>query len=161
MNKILVAYFSATGTTRHVARVLSKIKKADLFEILPDQPYTEADLDWRNEQSRSTVEMKDPSCRPAIASKVENIKDYDTIFLGFPLWWRREPSIIDTFVESYDLSGKTIIPFCTSGGNDIPEAYESLRNLIGADTVVQKGCRLGGDISEEDLIIWTAGLNLD
>lgn len=161
MNKILVAYFSATGTTRHVAKVLSKIKKADLFEIVPVQPYTQEDLDWRNEQSRSTIEMKDPACRPAIASQVDNIQDYDTIFLGFPLWWRREPSIIDTFVESYELSGKTIIPFCTSGGNDIPEAYESLRSLIPEGAAVQKGCRLGGDISEEDLVIWTAGLDID
>ena len=115
MAKTLVAYFSATGTTMNVASRLARATDRDLFAIVPTDPYTNADLDWRDKQSRSTLEAADPSCRPAISSRVEHIENYDTIFLGFPIWWYVAPAIINTFLESYDLAGKTIILFATSG----------------------------------------------
>lgn len=124
---VLVAYFSATGTTKAVAERLAKAADADLFEIVPEQPYTSADLDWRNKQSRSTVEMNDPDSRPAIESKVQgDIKRYKTIYLGFPVWWYTAPHIIRTFLESYDLTDVTIIPFATSGGSDIDRVHKDL-----------------------------------
>ena len=118
-NKALVAYFSATGTTKGVAERLAGAIGADLFEIVPETPYTEADLDWRNKQSRSSVEMADRASRPAVAGAVTNLADYATVFVGFPIWWYREPSIVDTFVESNAaaLAGKTVVPFATSGGS--------------------------------------------
>lgn len=115
--KKLVAYFSASGVTEKTAERLAKAINADLFEIKPAVPYTEADLDWRDDKSRSTVEMKNPDFRPEIAKKLGNMSDYDEIFIGFPIWWYVAPTIIDTFVESYDFSGKTLVPFATSGGS--------------------------------------------
>lgn len=115
MKKTLVAYFSATGTTKRVAQKLAKAAGADLYEIEPAQPYTAADLDWTNKQSRSSVEMKDLKSRPAIANKVEDMKKYEIIYVGFPIWWYTAPTIINTFIESYDLKGKTVIPFATWG----------------------------------------------
>ena len=117
MKKALVAYFSASGVTRALAERLAKGIEADIFEIVPEKLYTDADLDWRDKQSRSTIEMQDPKSRPAMASKLENAEDYSVIFVGFPVWWYREPSIIDTFLESADFSGKTIVPFATSGSS--------------------------------------------
>ena len=114
MSKVLVAYFSASGVTKKVAEELAKVEKADLFEIVPETLYTSEDLDWRNQQSRSTVEMKDLNCRPAITGQVENMGQYDVVFVGFPIWWGREPSVVDTFLDAYDFSGKKIVPFCTS-----------------------------------------------
>ena len=125
--KTLVAYFSATGTTRQVAQNLAKQLDADLFEIQPVVPYTDADLDWRDKQSRSTLEMQDKTSRPAIATKVENISQYDRILIGFPIWWYTCPTIINTFIESYELSGKTLIPFATSGGSTIRQSTADLR----------------------------------
>ncbi len=115
--KTLVAYFSATGTTRAVAENLAAATGADLFEIAPEQPYTAADLDWRDSTSRSTIEMKDPASRVAIANRVEDMAQYDTLFVGFPIWWYTAPHIIESFLEQYDLAGKVIIPFATSGGS--------------------------------------------
>ena len=112
--KTLVAYFSATGVTERVAKMIADVTGADLYRITPEQPYTAADLDWRNEQSRSSLEMKDPSSRPAIAGKMEDIKTYDVIYLGFPIWWYTAPTIINTFIESNDLHGISIVPFATS-----------------------------------------------
>ena len=117
MSKKLVAYFSATGTTRKTAAALAEAIGADIFEIVPKIPYTKADLDWTDSSSRSTVEMKDSSSRPSIAVKCGNISDYDVIFVGFPIWWYVAPTIINAFLESYDLAGKTIVPFATSGGS--------------------------------------------
>ena len=125
--KSLIAYFSASGTTARVARKMADATGADLFEIRPAQPYTEADLDWTNKRSRSTVEMNDPACRPAIAGAVEHMEQYDTVFVGFPVWWYVEPRIVDTFLEGHDFTGKTLIPFATSGGSGIGRAEESLR----------------------------------
>ena len=117
--KTLIAYFSASGVTARVAREMAQAVDADLYEIRPEQPYTSADLDWMDKRSRSTLEMNDPASRPAIAQAVENMAQYDTVLVGFPIWWYVEPRIVDTFLESYDFSGKTVIPFATSGGSGI------------------------------------------
>lgn len=127
MKKTLVAYFSASGVTERAAKEIAGAVEADLYEILPAQPYTDADLDWTDKKSRSTAEMNDPACRPEIAGTVENMEQYDTVFIGFPIWWYVEPRIVDTFLESYDFSGKTVIPFATSGGSGIGGAEKSLR----------------------------------
>lgn len=126
MSKKLVAYFSATGTTRKTAAALAEAIGADIFEIVPKIPYTKADLDWTDSSSRSTVEMKDSSSRPSIAVKCGNISDYDVIFVGFPIWWYVAPTIINAFLESYDLAGKTIVPFATSGGSGMGKTNERL-----------------------------------
>ena len=126
MSKRLVAYFSASGVTAKVAENLADAIGADIFEIQPEVPYTKADLNWMDKKSRSTIEMSDPTSRPAIAAKRDNMDEYDTIFVGFPIWWYIAPTIINTFLESYDLKGKTIIPFATSGGSDMGKTNEKL-----------------------------------
>lgn len=125
--KTLVAYFSASGQTAKLAKTLAGVTGGDLFEIAPETAYTAADLDWMDKKSRSTIEMKDPESRPAIAGKVADMAQYDTVFVGFPIWWYQAPRIIETFLESYDFSGKTVIPFATSGGSGIGGAEKSLR----------------------------------
>lgn len=125
--KTLVAYFSATGTTMEAATKLAKVANADLHEIVPEVPYTPADLNWRDKSSRSSVEMADKSSRPAIANKVENMEQYDTVFVGYPIWWYVAPTIINTFLEQYDLTGKTIVPFFTSGGSGAGETMKYLK----------------------------------
>lgn len=127
MKKVLVAYFSASGVTARAAKELAQALDADLYEIRPETPYTAADLDWTNKKSRSTVEMNDPACRPAIAEPVKNMEQYGAVFVGFPVWWYVEPRIVDAFLESYDFSDKTLIPFATSGGSGIAKAEKSLR----------------------------------
>ena len=127
MKKVLVAYFSASGVTEGVAKQLAEVTGGELHKILPEQPYTDADLDWRDKQSRSSVEMKDKSSRPAITNKLTNMQDYDVVYVGFPIWWYTAPTIINTFMESYDFKGKTVIPFATSGGSDIKKACEYLK----------------------------------
>lgn len=114
MSKKLVAYFSASGVTAQLAKTLAQAVNGDLYEIKPEQPYTAADLDWRNKNSRSSMEMNDKSFRPAVSGKLDNISEYDVIYVGFPIWWYVAPTIINTFLEQYDLSGKTVIPFATS-----------------------------------------------
>ena len=128
MSKTLVAYFSASGTTARAAREIPDAVGADLYEIRPAEPYSSADLNCMDKKSRSTVEMNDPACRPAIAEPVRDMDQYDTVFVGFPIWWYVEPRIIDTFLERYDLSGKTVIPFATSGGSGIGKAEKSLQD---------------------------------
>lgn len=127
MSKKLVAYFSASGLTAKVAETLAEAIGADIYAIEPAVPYSKADLDWTNQKSRSSIEMSDPASRPAIAGKRDNMDDYDTVFVGFPIWWYVAPHIINTFLESYDLTGKTIIPFATSGGSDMGKTNEGLR----------------------------------
>ena len=127
MHQILVAYFSASGVTKRAAEELARAVGGALYEIAPAQPYTAADLDWTDKKSRSTLEMNDPACRPAIAAPVEDMERYDTVFVGFPIWWYVEPRIVDTFLESRDFSGRTLIPFATSGGSGISGAEKSLR----------------------------------
>ena len=151
--KTLVAYFSATGNTAKVAEKLAKVVEADLFEIKPEQVYTDADLNWRNERSRSSIEMNDKTSRPAIATKVANMSQYDTVYIGFPIWWGREPSIIDTFMESYDFAGKKIIPFATSGSSGIGDTAENLKALA-PNAQVDVGKRFTSTVSEKDLSDW-------
>lgn len=141
MKKVLVAYFSASGVTKELAKNLAKAADADLFEIKPAVPYTRADLDWTNKNSRSTVEMKDLNSRPEIANKIENFSDYGTVFVGFPIWWYTSPTIIRTFLESYDFSGKTVVPFATSGGSDIDDAQEALKKCCSSETNWKHGKR--------------------
>lgn len=126
--KTLVAYFSATGTTEKVARQVAEAAGADLYKIDPVQPYTTADLDWTNKSSRSTVEMKDPKSRPAIKKTLKNADAYSVVYIGFPIWWYTAPTIINTFIETYNLNGKTVIPFATSGGSTVSKAAEDLKN---------------------------------
>ena len=126
-SKILVAYFSATGTTKNVATELAAVANADLHEIKPAQAYTKADLDWYNKQSRSSVEMADKSSRPAITDKLANMSDYQTVYVGFPIWWYTAPTIVNTFFESYDFKGKTVYLFATSGGSTIDKAVSDLQ----------------------------------
>lgn len=127
-NKTLIAYFSASGVTARAAKEMAEAVGADLYEIRPKQPYTKEDLDWTNKESRSTLEMNDPDCRPAIAEPVRDMGQYDTVMVGFPVWWYVEPRIIDTFLESYDFSGKILIPFATSGGSGIDRAEKSMQD---------------------------------
>ena len=129
MPKKLVAYFSAGGVTKKVAERLAAAAGADVFEIEPAVPYTVADLDWTNKKSRSSVEMNDPASRPEIARRLDSLEEYDTVFLGFPIWWYVAPTIINTFLESYDFAGKTIIPFATSGGSGLGKTVEVLKPL--------------------------------
>ncbi len=153
MGNVLVAYFSASGVTAGVAKKLADAAGADLYEIAPEQVYTKADLNWMDKESRSSVEMNDRSARPGIATKVENMDQYDTVFVGFPVWWYREPSIIDTFMEAYDFGGKTVVPFCTSGSSGIGDTYKNLQELAPGATVVE-GKRLASGVSESDLSAW-------
>lgn len=127
MAKALIAYFSASGVTARAAKEMAAATGADLYEIRPAEPYTDADLNWMDKKSRSTIEMNDPTCRPAIAGGVQDMAQYDTVLIGFPIWWYVEPRIVDTFLESYDFSGKTLIPFATSGGSGIGKAEKSLQ----------------------------------
>lgn len=152
--KILVAYFSATGTTRSVAQSVSKTLSADLYEIRPAVPYTSEDLNWNNKQSRSSVEMADPKSRPAIADTDAKIADYDVVFLGFPIWWYIAPTIVNTFLESYDFSGKTVILFATSGGSGFGKAVDSLAPSCDSSTVIREGKVFVGGASEADVASW-------
>lgn len=153
MTKALVAYFSASGTTARLSERLAQAIGADLFEIEPEVPYTAADVDWRNKASRSSREMGDRSSRPAIASRVADMGAYDVVFVGFPIWWYREPSIIDTFMEAYDFSGKTVVPFATSGGSGIGDSGRNMAALAAGANVVA-GERLTSSASVADLKAW-------
>ena len=150
MSKKLVAYFSASGTTKKAAERLAKATGAGLFEIKPKVPYSSADLNWMDKKSRSSVEMDDPSSRPEIAEKIPNLADYDTVFLGFPIWWYVEPRIVDTFLERSDFSGKTVIPFATSGGSGIEKAERSLKSHCP-----QANWKKGKLLNHMDAAAWT------
>ena len=157
MSRKLVAYFSASGVTARVAEKLSEAIGADLYAIEPEVPYTKADLDWMDKKSRSTIEMNNPASRPAIAGKRDNMNDYDTVFVGFPIWWYVAPTIINTFLESYDLTGKTIIPFATSGGSDMGKTNEKLLpSCKGAKLL--NGKVFKASVSGADLAKWAEGL---
>ena len=157
MSKKLVAYFSASGVTAKVAETLAEAIGADIFEIEPKVPYTEVDLNWMDKKARSTIEMSDPASRPEIAAKRDNMKDYDTIFVGFPIWWYVAPTIINTFLESYDLTGKTIIPFATSGGSDIGKTNERLTpSCKGAKLL--NGKVFKHNVGHKELATWVDGL---
>ena len=153
MKKALVAYFSASGVTAKLAERLADAIGADLSEIEPKARYTSADLDWRNKQSRSSVEMNDRSCRPEINRTVDDMAQYDVVFVGFPVWWYREPSIIDTFMEAYDFSGKTVVPFATSGGSGIGDSAADLQTLA-AGAKIATGKRFDASTSADNLANW-------
>lgn len=159
MSKKLVAYFSASGVTAKVAETLSEAIGADLYEIEPEVPYTKADLNWMDKQSRSTIEMNDPASRPAIKGMRDNMDDYDTVFVGFPIWWYVAPTIINTFLESYDLTGKTIIPFATSGSSGMGKTNEKLQPSCPNSKLIE-GKVFKKSVSKSELAIWADGLNL-
>lgn len=150
MEKVLVAYFSASGVTAKVAEKIRRAFGADIYEIRPETAYTSADLDWRDRNSRSSVEMQDTSSRPALKDRDAEVEKYDKLFIGFPIWWYREPSIIDTFLEAYDFNGKTVIPFATSGSSGMGQTAERIRSIIpGAD--VKDGKRVRADVTEAEI----------
>ncbi|MDO4796791.1 MAG: flavodoxin [Coriobacteriales bacterium] len=157
MANTLVAYFSATGTTERVAKDLAAATGADLFTIAPAEPYTAADLNWNDKRSRSSVEMNDEGCRPALAQTVENMGAYQTVFVGFPVWWYVEPRIIDTFLEAHEFAGKTIVPFATSGGSGLGRAPQRMRQLAPGANVLA-GKVLNGRPSAAELKSWAKGL---
>ena len=159
MNRILVAYFSASGVTAKVAELLSETIGADLFAIEPEVPYTDADLNWMDKESRSSVEMNDPASRPVIARKRDNMDEYDTIYVGFPIWWYVAPTIINTFLESYDLTGKTVIPFATSGGSDMGKTNEKLLHSC-KNAILLEGKVFKLNVNTVELAEWVNGLNV-
>ncbi|MGN6712590.1 flavodoxin [Anaerocolumna jejuensis] len=153
MSKTLVAYFSASGVTKKLAERLAGAIGADIHDIVPEQIYTNADLDWQNPRSRSSVEMKDKAFRPAVASKVDNMDQYDTIFVGFPIWWYVAPTIINTFLEQYDLTGKTIVPFATSGMSGMGNTNAELRDSCEGVSL-KEGKRFNVNARENELKGW-------
>lgn len=155
--KILVVYFSATGTTKGVAEKIAKVTNADIYEIKAAQTYTDADLNWHDSSSRTTKEQNDKTIRPEIASEKLNLDGYTTIYIGYPIWWGEEPRIMDTFAESYDFDGITIIPFCTSGGSGIGRSGKNLEENAGSGTWLN-GERLSSGISEAELQTWIDSL---
>ena len=160
MSKILVAYFSASGVTAGAARKIAEAVGADLFEIRPEGPYTAADLDWRNKKSRSSLEMTDPDSRPAMAAApAPDMARYDTVFVGFPIWWGVEPRVVDTFLESRDLTGKTVITFATSGGSGLGKSASGLRSSAPGAKIMD-GRMLNGRLNEAELKAWAEGLKL-
>lgn len=159
MSKTVVAYFSASGTTAAVARTLAEAAGADLYEIKPQVPYTRADLDWTNKRSRSSVEMNDKSFRPPLADRDAPIEDCGTVFLGFPIWWYTAPTIINTFLESYDFTGKTVILFATSGGSGLGGCAADLR-ASAPGAVIRDGKLLNGRPTRESLAAWVSSLSL-
>lgn len=159
-HKILVAYFSAIGTTKGVAEHIANGLNADIYEIVPEEAYTDADLDYNDNNSRTTIEMNDPDARPAISGSVENMEQYDIIFVGYPIWWGEAPRIVSTFMESYDFSGKTIVPFCTSGGSGIGSSASNLERLTSGATWLD-GRRLNGSDSQDTVMEWVNSLDLN
>lgn len=159
-HKILVAYFSATGTTKGVAEHIANGLNADIYEIVPEEAYTDADLDYNDNNSRTTIEMNDPDARPAISGSVENMEQYDIIFVGYPIWWGEAPRIVSTFMESYDFFGKTIVPFCTSGGSGIGSSASNLERLTSGATWLD-GRRLNGSDSQDTVMEWVNSLDLN
>ncbi len=158
MSQTLVAYFSASGVTAKIAEQLSEAIGADLYEIRPEIPYTQADLNWRDKTSRSTKEMQNKAFRPAIANDKINLADYDTVFVGFPIWWYVAPTIINTFLESHDFSGKTVVLFATSGGSNFGKTAEELKVSLPDSVKLIEGKILNGKYSNKELLDWADGL---
>ena len=152
-NKVLVAVFSASGVTRKVGQEVARVAGGDFFEIEPVEPYTRADLNWTNRKSRSSVEMNDPSARPEVASKVSDMDRYDTVIVGFPIWWGVAPRIIETFLESYDFTGKKILPFCTSGGSGVGRSDTELHKNVRGDVRWAKGVQINRP-NEKEIRKW-------
>lgn len=160
MGKKLVAFFSASGVTANAAKTLAEAVRADIYEIKPEVPYTNEDLDWMDKSSRSTIEMQDKSSRPAIADKNADILAYDTVFIGFPIWWYIAPTIINTFLESYDFSSKTIILFATSGGSGFGKTVDHLKCSVSDSTIIKEGKLLNGRQSVIELQQWVKSLGV-
>ena len=158
-HKVLVAYFSATNTTKPLAEYIANGLDADIYEIVPETPYTSADLNYSNSSSRTTIEMNDSNARPAISGSVDNMEQYDIVFIGYPIWWGQAPRIISTFLESYDFNGKTIVPFCTSGSSGIGSSATNLHSLTNSAAWLD-GRRFSGGTSSSTMIEWVNGLNL-
>lgn len=158
--KSLVAYFSASGVTARAAKTLAEAAGADLYEIKPKTPYTKANLNWMDKNARSSIEMNDPSSRPEIADQNADIASYDVIFLGFPIWWYVAPTIINTFLESYDFSGKTIVLFATSGGSGLGKTVEKLKPSVSDTAVIVEGKMLNGRMTKNNLESWLKTLDL-
>ena len=156
----LVVFFSASGVTAKVARKLAEAVEAPVYEIKPKETYTAEDLDWRDKQSRSSVEMNDPACRPAMADTDAPVDTADVIFVGFPIWWYREPSIVDTFLEAYDLKEKTIVPFATSGSSEIGDTAKHMQGVVGKKVTVLAGKRFASGVSEAELKKWADRLEV-
>jgi len=161
MKNVLVAYFSATGNTRSIAGQIADITKADLYEIKPETPYSQADLNWRDAASRTSKERNDPSSRPAVAGNVENMGQYDIVFLGYPIWFGQAPNIISTFLESYDFSNKKIVPFCTSGSSPIGSTALNLQRLCSDKTTWVSGSRFASNASRQAIEKWIKELGLN
>ena len=160
MSKTLIAYFSASGETARLAKTIADVTGGDLFEIRPETAYTAADLNWSDRDSRSTVEMKDETSRPAIASRVADMAQYDTVFIGFPIWWYQAPRIIETFLESYDFAGKTVVPFATSGGSGMGKTESILKACCAQDTKWLPGKRMSSRESAASVRSWVSRLQL-
>lgn len=158
--KTLVAYLSASGETARLARTLADVTGGDLHEIVPAEPYTAADLDWNDRTSRSSLEMNDPASRPAVASRVEGMDAYDVVLVGFPIWWYVAPTIVSTFLEAYDFSGKTVVPFATSGGSNMGGTEAILHACCSPATSWKPGRRLASRASEGEVRRWVEGLGL-
>jgi len=158
--RVLVAYFSCSGTTKKTATTIAEKIGGDLHEIKPAIPYTSADLNWNDKNSRSSIEMKDKSSRPAIANQIENMEEYDVIFVGFPIWWYVAPTIINTFLESYDLKGKIIIPFATSGGSGAGNTDQYLKVSCSKDVKWYPTTVLNGKLTSTKIAQWINSLDL-
>lgn len=160
MSKYFVAYFSASGETARLAKTVAGAVGGDLYEIAPEQRYSTADLNWQDQKSRSTLEMKDEASRPAIAGKAEGIQEAEYVLVGFPIWWYQAPRVIQTFLESYDFSGKTVIPFCTSGGSGLGKTVEILKKSCSDSTKWKEGKRFSSRAGEGEIRSWIDSLGL-
>lgn len=160
MSKKLVAYFSASGVTKNVAEKLAEAAHADIYEIYPEKPYTNADLNWMDNDSRSSREMKDKSFRPPLKDYDADVSGYDIVFLGFPIWWYVAPTIINTFLEAYDFSGKIIVLFATSGGSGFGKTVTELAKSVPPSVTIKEGRLLNGNIGKGELEKWIQSLNI-
>ena len=159
MSKTVIAYFSASGSTAKLAKTLAEAANGTLYEIRPAVPYERKDLNWMDKKSRSTLEMQDPDCRPALADTAAPVAEAEVVFLGFPIWWYREPSLIDSFLDAYDFTGKAVVPFFTSGGSGLGEGQGRIEKLARGARVLP-GKRFSARASESELLSWIAGLDL-
>ena len=160
MKNTLVAYFSATGTTKHKAQMLAEALNCDIYKIEPKNPYTSADLNWHDKKSRSSIEMDDKSSRPEIIDNNPNIENYDVVFLGFPIWWYTAPTIINTFLEKYNFENKEVVLFATSGGSGLRGISKDLKGSVSESTIIKEGRMLNGNITKETLESFVKSLNL-
>ena len=161
MSKKLVAYFSASGATEQVAKMLAEAVKAGLYQIKPAVTYTSADLNWNDKKSRSSREMNDLASRPELADKNADVESYDVIFIGFPIWWYVAPHLINTFLESYDFSGKTVVLFATSGGSGFGKTIENLKGSMSATTIIKEGGLLNTRMSKDEMVEWVNQLGVE